>query len=284
MHLSSINKAYSHANISLQKNNNNIYVIKKTIRNKKNLLNLNKIKTFPNFIFNNNYLFNFKNVSISNVKLYDNRIIAKINFINGDTGFDILKYMKIEEILKLRKSIIFYIDKNIENSESKLISKELYLDIIYEILLKYKFIDKKLMNFLSKILKKIPSHIQYPIGCNHGDFTFDNMIFKDNEIWLIDQIVSPVETPLQDVVKLYQDIDKNWFIRNGNITDELKIKTICSFFKSDNFFKNLNKKFYTQLFLTELASTTRIIPYIKEDITERWLKYNIAKIIMNYKK
>ncbi|MBT0858600.1 phosphotransferase, partial [Campylobacter coli] len=70
----------------------------------------------------------------------------------------------------------------------------------------------------------------FPIGYCHGDLTFSNILFQNQNIVLIDFLDNFIETPLQDVVKLRQDTRHKWSLKMTHANyDEIKIRIILSY-------------------------------------------------------
>lgn len=283
MELNYFIKAYSNSQFKIKHFENEIFIVKKSFSNPKNIHNATKIKNFPDIKFNSKNIYNFKSVGFKRLLNKRKILQAEMPFIAGLSGMDILKFMTISEIEKLKKSFVAYIKFNLSNSKNKLISKHIYLNIINDQLNKDFFFSKREKKKLDFIFNNIPDELSYPVGLNHGDFTLDNMIFNNNQIWLIDQIKSPIETPIQDLVKLFQDTKKLWFLRNSFGKDNIRLKLICDFINNDDFFKLILHKYKYEFYLTELCSLFRIIPYLKDDLTYYWLKNEINKMIWSFK-
>lgn len=62
-------------------------------------------------------------------------------------------------------------------------------------------------------LRQDSSTIPLLEGFNHGDFSFENILIErqTNKIWLIDPILSPVESPLIDLGRFLLDLEHGWW-------------------------------------------------------------------------
>lgn len=78
--------------------------------------------------------------------------------------------------------------------------------------------------YLKQEIKKLRwKWIDY--GINHGDLTMANMIFKNDNIYLIDFIKTFLRTPYQDIAKLQQEMDLHWaMLMSEYDTESSKIK------------------------------------------------------------
>jgi len=64
--------------------------------------------------------------------------------------------------------------------------------------------------YLAAAQARCQQPILVPVGDCHGDLTLSNMLFKHQQLYLIDFLDCFVESPLQDIVKLRQDTLFGW--------------------------------------------------------------------------
>lgn len=59
--------------------------------------------------------------------------------------------------------------------------------------------------------------IPFRFGINHGDFSYENILIakKDQKVWLVDFLDSPIETPLIDVGRLLIDCEHGWWFSSS---------------------------------------------------------------------
>ena len=113
----------------------------------------------------------------------------------------------------------------------------------------------------------------------HGDLTLENIIYNEQEdsYYLIDFLDSFIDHYWQDLAKLFQDLEGQWYVfRNKEVNKTaMEIKTeiikdilIKRFLVEDDYMKNH----------ALLLSTTfcRILPYAKEEEKE-WIRGRINK-------
>jgi RIO-like serine/threonine protein kinase len=76
-------------------------------------------------------------------------------------------------------------------------------------------INKKIEQVSEFVSTSYLSNIKtvYPTSITHGDFTFDNMIYCENEVCLIDLSPTPFTSVYFDMNKLRQDLTGYWFVR-----------------------------------------------------------------------
>lgn len=154
------------------------------------------------------------------------------------------------------------------------------------ILLKIKDLKKIIFSKNSIILKSIKKledfNWKYCIKSEcHGDLTFENIIFKDGEFYLIDFLDSFYDSWLIDIAKIFQDLDCRWSYRDYEEIDEnLKARLftlkeiIINYILSIKDGKNILITIYHFLLLNLL----RILPYTKDKNTRNYLYKEIEKI------
>ena len=125
-------------------------------------------------------------------------------------------------------------------------------------------IEKNQLTFkLHELYDILPK--QVPCGLYHGDLTLENIIYWNDEFYLIDANYSTLNSLSYDSAKLRQDSTCGWFVRNSNQSpafyDRLKyidqqIKTINSYTQDNNLL---------------IFMLLRVIPYCKNSQDRDWL-------------
>ena len=71
----------------------------------------------------------------------------------------------------------------------------------------------KIVHRAAGILELWSSSFPQLIGPNHGDFSFENILInpRSNEVWLVDFLDSPIETPLLDIGRILIDSEHGWW-------------------------------------------------------------------------
>ena len=186
-----------------------------------------------------------------------------MEYINGVDMQSFLENADNNKIFKIIDFINSYI-KIQRTNKKKNFSNEIYNKINS---LKKKINQKYLVFSLDQLYKKLPKIcIDTSI---HGDLTLDNIILKDDKFYLIDANPTDITALEYDVIKIRQDLDCLWFVRdfknknNFKIicdTISLKLKKNWSFFKND----------YILIFML-----LRIFPYTKDISTQKFLLKNL---------
>lgn len=170
------------------------------------------------------------------------------------------------EIDKLIKFIDFYIQSTL-TFDKKTISSEVVKklkDIEYSTNL------EQLSFSISELIEKIPS--SGIAGLVHGDFTLDNILFFNNEFYLIDANPTDINIVEFDANKIRQDLECLWFVRDQK--NKLEYKIVC-----DRINEHLKNKWefmnnnYILIFML-----MRILPYCKDEHTKSFLILEINKL------
>jgi len=191
-------------------------------------------------------------------RVTDNTII--MDYIAGEDIYTFLESGSNESVDSIIKFIDQYFSWCLSNSEPYSFYEELHqkaLELGPSINI-YPFIP--LMQY------------DMPKGLIHGDFTFDNILHKDGEFFLIDANPTPLSSIHFDGAKLRQDIDGYWFLRNSENTGNVKISClkIGEHLKSKYEFMNNNVLYCFML--------SRILPYSKDKHTTKFLTKEIDRI------
>lgn len=193
-----------------------------------------------------------------------------MEYIHGKTFNNFCLDSNIDEIIAFSNNLSNFLLENLKNS--------LITDINFR-----KLEDKlnKLSSLLDGGVKKyikflIDNPIQkLPIGKNHGDLTMSNIIFSD-KYYLVDFLDNPYETPLNDLVKIKQDTEHNFYFNLlGRIDSKVKI---CL----DYIDLQLNKKFEETIHSHEfiwlsIFNLLRVLPYLKNEIEIESITKNLKK-------
>lgn len=191
-------------------------------------------------------------------------------FYNGTNILDILEKGNIHCLNTIIDKLCYFIQWEI-NPTMVLFQKNLFLNKIDDLYLKS---NKEIKILLEKFKKQV--HYIHPLliptGICHGDLTFSNLIFTD-KIVLIDFLNTFYDNPLQDIAKLFQEINLKWTLLLDQNRDNTKITIGYNYFRKKLEIKlnqillqyNIKEPF---LFFY-LMTLFRLTPYIQNDIIYR---------------
>ena len=144
----------------------------------------------------------------------------------------------------------------------------------------------EIINKCDKIFVKDIKFKDFYIGVCHGDLTFSNIIFRDNEYALIDFLDSFIESPIMDIVKLRQDTKYKWstLMYNSKEYDNTRYDIICKYIDEKLEFEFSKYNFYKESYnIFQLMNFVRIIQYAKKDEVTEYLIETINNILENFK-
>ena len=132
-----------------------------------------------------------------------------------------------------------------------------------------------------KIRTTMPVTMVVPLGKCHGDLTFSNIMFSNDEIaiGLIDFLDSFLESPIVDIVKLRQDTKFNWTSRRYNETHDItKIFIVMSWLDKiieATFGDIISNSFFH---IIEKMNYIRIAPYVQSYADHSFLSNVLKKL------
>ena len=187
----------------------------------------------------------------------------------------------------MRKFLIYEIRNSTMGTVKGSVLKEKFIDV------KNKTLSNPVLKNDSEIIAIIDKseHIfnsvkdmQMPIGKCHGDLTFSNILFSDNNYYLIDFLDSFVESPLLDIVKLRQDSAYLWsqLMYSGNC-DTIRLKIIAK--KIDSEIDKFASQFdwYNDNYkIFQLMNFLRILLYAKDTVVINYLKNVINQLLYEF--
>lgn len=123
------------------------------------------------------------------------------------------------------------------------------------------------------------------VGKCHGDLTFSNIIFRDNEYALIDFLDSFIESPIMDIVKLRQDTKYKWstLMYNSKDYDKTRYDMICKYIDEKIVQEFEKYDFYKESYnIFQLMNFLRILQYAKKNEVTYYLIDTINDILKDF--
>lgn len=191
-----------------------------------------------------------------------------MEYIQGITLAEYMKSIKICEVRRIVETIVFEIARypvhNVGEDGSEFIGKiESLKKKIYG---KDPVIDDALNLLLTHSWKGFVKS-----SC-HGDLTLENIIVKDNQLYLIDFLDSFFDSWILDISTLMQDVQTLWSYRND---EEININTILRLMVFRDILMDSIKKIspdcFYEVYYALLLKLLRIIPYTKDEHTYQFL-------------
>ena len=268
------NKAYSGDKVEIFNDNDEKYIIKTWSDINKGKNAIDKQIRFKNINISGNCV--VKSPSVYESEIIEKKFFrAKMSYIEGECGIDIPSKSSRQTILKIREVFGSIIYLNFERAKIKDIPSSKFIEKLLSI--KSHSTSPTLSNLVSRLIDKFKklTTISIPIGDCHGDLTMSNIIFSGSEsIYLIDFLPSFIETPLWDIVKLEQDLIMGWSYRYVQSANKITAKIV--FDKCiPNQLKLIKSQWEVQTKLLSALNLARIIPYVNDPITNKWLELNL---------
>jgi serine/threonine protein kinase len=175
----------------------------------------------------------------------------------------------------VQNEIISYLNKAIGNENMNITSKnklinyfEKKITLNYELGYIKNFDIESVVHRFSEciILNKVTE------GWNHGDFSFENILVTSNgsNVFVVDFLDSPVDTPLIDFGRLYLDLSLGWWNSNKKINE---LNSQIERFKVQIESLILEKGLHLEVLkLFALFACVRIMPYTKNPVRLGFLK------------
>jgi tRNA A-37 threonylcarbamoyl transferase component Bud32 len=283
-------KGHSGCNIDVVRENNKLYVYKSS----NNLGYLNRLELQGLKQRDAAFNMDIPGISvpiISEIHKTDSSVTLKMNYVYSKNFVNYFEYAGFEQITNfinaMRKFLIYEIRNSTMGTVKGSVLKEKFIDV------KNKTLSNPVLKNDSEIIAIIDKseHIfnsvkdmQMPIGKCHGDLTFSNILFSDNNYHLIDFLDSFVESPLLDIVKLRQDSAYLWsqLMYSGNC-DTIRLKIIAK--KIDSEIDKFASQFdwYNDNYkIFQLMNFLRILQYAKDTVVINYLKNVINQLLYEF--
>lgn len=283
-------KGHSGCNIDVVRENNKLYVYKSS----NNLGYLNRLELQGLKQRDAAFNMDIPGISvpiISEIHKTDSLVTLKMNYVYSKNFVNYFEYAGFEQITNfinaMRKFLIYEIRNSTMGTVKGSVLKKKFIDV------KNKTLSNPVLKNDSEIIAIIDKseHIfnsvkdmQMPIGKCHGDLTFSNILFSDNNYHLIDFLDSFVESPLLDIVKLRQDSAYLWsqLMYSGNC-DTIRLKIIAK--KIDSEIDKFASQFdwYNDNYkIFQLMNFLRILQYAKDTVVINYLKNVINQLLYEF--
>ncbi|MBN2350338.1 MAG: phosphotransferase [Bacteroidales bacterium] len=192
-----------------------------------------------------------------------------MEYIYGEKYNEYFEKCTVQQLNRNLEIFLEYFSRSLDLSVPKKTDPEVFLqktkqirEAVSEDILK----DPVFSTTLTYLEQNVPDGYLPRNPC-HGDFTFSNMIFSNNNIYLLDFLDSFIDSPLIDLVKLRQDTKFYWTlfidktIQNHQATKIIQIlnyfdRQIQQYFMNNSYIQG----WYDYL---EKLNLIRILPYLK---------------------
>jgi hypothetical protein len=213
----------------------------------------------------------------------NNQLAVYMRYIHGITGEDFAlngdKFIAIE----ISRALSALMLDNMAKSEIREVSTQVFLSKILQV------IDatghKNLQSLLIKVSDTVhlilsdSKTINIPIGPCHGDLTLSNVIWNPSTgLVLIDFLSTFLESPLQDLAKISQELEFGWSFRRLDQNLQIKSKLFCNL-AYPSYARYLYTLFPDAAYLFKILCLARIAPYINDEVSAEWLTRSLNNVI-----
>ena len=129
--------------------------------------------------------------------------------------------------------------------------------------------------------RSLPEKLVVPVGYEHGDLTFSNILASHDgdSLVLIDFTLSPIETPLQDVAKLLQELRYRWSWRNRDLNNQEMARLDANLrYVRSHVCRSFEDEFDEALFWITFLTIARILPYAQSSAELAWIIDALEKL------
>lgn len=203
-----------------------------------------------------------------------------MEYIQGLTLAEFMKTAQISEIRGIVESIVngLTIEINVQKSNENG-PKEIFENKILKLKEQLNALNNEVVDEALSILSEHDWGCFTPSFC-HGDLTLENIIVKDNTLYLIDFLDSFYNSWILDIGTLLQDAQVMWSYRKEeNIDINTVIRLIVFRDVLIEMIHNQVGKDYVEIYYALLLKLIRIYPYTSEKLTYDFLNEKTEIII-----
>lgn len=120
-----------------------------------------------------------------------------------------------------------------------------------------------------ELIERLPQKL--PETIYHGDMTLENIMYSNNQFYMIDPVTIEYDSYIFDIAKMRQDLECKWFLRNENIKIDVKLQNI-----KDEIFNHYPEAFDDSLLILMLLRV--YVHCQKGDSNYNFIKSHIDKL------
>ena len=216
-------------------------------------------------------------------EVIDSQLAVYMRYIHGITGEDFALHGDKFLALEISRALSALLLDNMAKSEIREVNSDVFLSKILQV------IEVTTHNELREPLLRVSDtiglilsdseKISIPIGPCHGDLTLSNVIWNPSSgLVLIDFLSTFLESPLQDLAKISQELEFGWSFRRLDQNLQIKSKLFCNF-AYPSYAKYLQTLFPDAAYLFKILCLARIAPYINDEVSAKWLIRSLNNVI-----
>lgn len=208
-----------------------------------------------------------------------------MRYANGISGADFAIEGNREIAGEISRGLTALLVNNMSQSIIKQIPKLIFLEKFNDLFSNSNYFKSRHLDTLNKVAECINALLEErdtiatPVGPCHGDLTLSNIILSQSQgMILIDFLPTFLESPLQDLAKISQDLEFGWSFRR--LDKNLRIKSqVFSNVALPSYARHLYALFPLAGYLFKILCLARIAPYITDPRTAEWLDQSLKIVI-----
>lgn len=202
-------------------------------------------------------------------------------------GVTLAEYIKTIEIGKI-KGLVDVLVKNLVPNVNQVVSNEQKEKIKNTFEMKISTLRQNISNndIINEALILLENHDWsklIPSQC-HGDMTLENIIVKNDSLYLIDFLDSFYDSWFLDIATLMQDVQIMWsyrFMKEINMNIVMRLIVFRDLLLDE--IKKIDSNFINEIYYSLLLKLIRIYPYTNDELTYRFLDEKIELLLKNIK-
>lgn len=212
-------------------------------------------------------------------EIINGQLAIYMRYIQGMTGEDFALHGDKSIAIEISRALSALLLDNMAKSEIREVSSEVFIKKIQQVIVATSRQDLcevliKVSNSIHLLLDKSKT-INLPIGPCHGDLTLSNVVWNSSSgLVLIDFLSTFLESPLQDLAKISQDLEFGWSFRRLDQNLKVKSKVFCNL-AYPSYARYLHSIFPDAAYLFKILCLARIAPYINDAVSAEWLKRSL---------
>lgn len=206
-----------------------------------------------------------------------------MEYIQGVTLAEYIKTMEIGRIRGLVEILVRSLvppKKAFVSNEQKKIIEEVFKNKITN-LRSNLAVDNEIIDEALCFLEEHDWSNISPSQC-HGDMTFENIIIKNDCLYLIDFLDSFYDSWLLDIGTLLQDVQAMWSYR---FQKEISMNTVLRLIVFRDLLldeiKKIDSNYVIEIYYILLLKLVRIYPYTEDELTYQFLNEKIRLVVRN---
>jgi len=268
--------SHSQDTLSVKNVDSTIYVVKTFYSNLQRAeKNVAKQREFPSFY---DGVTRINAAQVTDFVVDEHHVELTMPFVEGLVGPEYAVHLTRAKAKTLAAALSMLLYKELALSTDMTCPSSMFLKKAEEI--RSKVDEPGMLQLIDAAIEKIrqlDSILLIPQGPCHGDLTLSNVIYDhQGGVTLIDFLDTYLESPLQDLAKLKQDFTYGWSFRHCPVPIRIKSEIFCSM-HAPAAITHIERMYPRQSKVMTLMTLLRIAPYIKDDITEQWLKNQLGR-------